>query len=133
MRSGIITIIMLLLVSAIAVLPVGAQDTCTRLHISFEACEAPELDGKLSVGWEQTGGGWYGFADVWLDEETISAGRTFRIGAFNVVGVESFRTFFTDDELDIDGDGDFDIDRTDCSPPLPSDDGRLNLDDPAPL
>jgi hypothetical protein len=133
MKSGIITIIILLLLSAIAVLPVGAQETCTRLHISFEASETTELDGKLSVGWEQTGGGKYGFADFWLDEQTISAGRTFRIGAFNVVGVESFRTFFNDDELDIDGDGDFDIDRTDCSSPLPSDDGRLNLDDPASL
>ena len=122
-----------LLFSAFAPLPAGAQETCTRLHISFTASEATELDGKLSVGWEQRGGGEYGFADFWLDEETVSAGRTFRIGAFNVTGVDSFRTFFNDDELDIDGDGEFDIDRTDCSTPLPSDDGRLNLDDPASL
>jgi hypothetical protein len=128
-----LTALILLLFAAFTSLPAAAQETCTRLHISFEASENTKLDGKLSVGWEQTGGGEYGFADFWLDEETVNAGRTFRIGAFNVVGVESFRTFFNDKELDIDGDGDFSIERTDCSGPLPSDDGRLNLDDPASL
>jgi hypothetical protein len=122
-----------ILSAAFAVLPANAQDTCTRLHISFKASESTELDGKLSVGWEQTGGGEYGFADFWLDEEIVNAGRTFRIGAFNIIDVESFRTFLNDDELDIDGDGDFVTERTDCSVPLPSDDGRLNLNDPASL
>lgn len=128
-----LTGLILLLATVFITLPTSAQETCIRLHISFEASESTELNGKLSVGWEQTGGGAYGFADFWLDEETVNAGRTFRVGAFNIVGVESFRTFFNDDELDIDGDGDFVTERTDCSAPLPSDDGRLNLDDPASL
>jgi hypothetical protein len=122
---------------AVAMLLMGihvkAQNSCTRLHLSFEASENTELDGKISVGWEQTGGGKYGFTDFWLDEETVSADRVLQIGAFNVVGVDSFRTFLNDNELDIDGDGDFEIKRTDCATSLPSDDGRLNIDDPASL
>lgn len=133
MKPHSFILIIFLLTSAFSALPASAQAACTRLHIRFEASERTDLDGKLSVGWVQTGGGEYGFTDFWLDEETVNAGRTLQIGAFNVVGVASFRTFFNDDELDIDGDGDFSIERTDCSAPLPSDDGRLNLDDPASL
>lgn len=124
---------MFLLVLAAAALPARAQDVCTRLHIRFEASTDARLDGKLSVGWEQTGGGRFGFTDFWLDDETISAGRVLSVGAFNVVGVQSFRTFLNDSELDIDGDGRFRIERTDCTESVPGDDGRLNRDDPASL
>lgn len=127
-----VLIISLLLLAAVLV-PAQAQDSCVRVHVMFEASEATVLDGKLSVGWEQTGGGAYGFVDFWLDEEAVSGGDSFRIGAFNVTGVDSFRTFLNDNQLNIDGDGEFSVDRTDCSGDLPSDDGRLNLNDAASL
>ncbi len=110
-----------------------AQEVCKRIHVYFEAAETSELDGKISVGYEQTGGGEYGFADFWLDEETVEAGDTFRVGAFSVTGVDSFRVFFNDDEMDVDGDGEFVHRLTDCGGALPGDDGRLNLTDPASL
>lgn len=110
-----------------------AQDVCKRINVYFEASETTELDGKISVGYEQIGGGKYGFADFWLDEETVEAGEIFRVGAFSVVGVESFRVFFNDDEIDVDGDGEFVHRLTDCGAALPADDGRLNVNDPASL
>jgi len=49
-----------------------------RVSIYFRASEDTELNDMLAVGYEQTGGGRYGFADFWLDEEEVDAGDEFQ-------------------------------------------------------
>lgn len=113
------------------VFSVSAQESCTRVHITFRASEKTTLSGKLGVRYEdaQT----VGFVDFHIEEITIRAGHEESIGAFNVLDMDSFKVFFNEDEVTIDGAGDFRISKTDCSDTLPTNDGRLNLDDPASL
>lgn len=115
--------------------PVAGQatDTCIRVHIIFAADEDTELSGKVGVRWDSTDRREVGFVDFWIAEAEIDAGEDYTVGAFNIVGVSQFKMSFNDAELTIDGDGEFKTRRTDCSYTLPTDDGRLNLDDPASL
>ncbi|MBZ0303175.1 MAG: hypothetical protein K8J31_25735 [Anaerolineae bacterium] len=128
-----VLILGIIMMSGFLAAPAAAQEICSRVHVFFEASEATTLDGKLSVGYEQRGGGQYGFVDFWLDEEEIAAGETFRIGAFNISGIDSFRLFFKDGQIDVDGNGKFSTQVTDCTAAAPAEDGRLNRDDAASL
>jgi hypothetical protein len=110
---------------------VWAQESCTRVHISFRASQATTLSGKLGVRYEDSRT--VGFVDFHIEETTIAGGDEVRIGAFNIIDMESFKSIFNDDEVNIDGDGAFRMRKTDCADTLPTDDGRLNLDDPASL
>ncbi len=127
------TALLLLVLSMLLAGPALTQQDCTRVYIYFAAAQDSVLDGKLVVGYEQTGGGAFGFADFWMEDEPAAAGEEIRVGAFNIVGVDDYRLFFNDDELDIDGEGDFITRTADCTGALPADDGRLNTTDPASL
>lgn len=123
--------LLLTLLFTLSLLPVGlaqADDTCFRVTVYFNADERTELTGKLVVRYSD--GSTTRFRDFYLDredEDAIEAGATEELGFFTVTDLEDVEASANDDAVDIDGNGDFDVEVKDCSDAGRFiDDGRLN-------
>jgi hypothetical protein len=110
-------------------------DTCIQVNVFFRASQSTTLDGKVSVNYTDAEGNNVQFIDFHItdSDRVIRPGSDFLIGSFTVSGYETLRVTLDDDQLDVSGKGRLFTTQTDCGIALPSNDGRLNLDDPASL